>query len=140
MQALLTTFQQPLASSDTPRHSLHGKQRRFGGLKQASSLDCLDERIPQDDLVTQSLNINNPAAFNDGDLLTRSLDSFQGRRSLSSVSINVDSGEKVRKEKMYIKPKFSQFVIYTTRKNVNASIQKKVFPSDPDTYYFFFIF
>ena len=50
------------------------------------------------DLVTQSLNISSAAssAAEGGDLLTRSLDSFQGRRSLSSVSINVDSGEKVR--------------------------------------------
>ena len=101
---MLTTFKQPLASSDTPRHSSHKlrRQRRFtttsAGLKQSSSLDCLDERSSSQDLVTQSLNINTAtsSAAGEGDLLTRSLDSFQGRRSLSSVSINVDSGEKVR--------------------------------------------
>ena len=104
IKALLTTFKQPLASSDTPKHSNHKlrRQRRFtttpAGLKQSSSLDCLDERSSSQDLVTQSLNISSAAssAAGDGDLLTRSLDSFQGRRSLSSVSINVDSGEKVR--------------------------------------------
>ena len=104
IKALLTTFKQPLASSDTPRYSSHKlrRQRRFTttatGLKQSSSLDCLDERSSSQDLVTQSLNISSAAssAAEGGDLLTRSLDSFQGRRSLSSVSINVDSGEKVR--------------------------------------------
>ena len=104
IKALLTTFKQPLASADTPKHSNHKlrRQRRFtttsAGLKQSSSLDCLAERSSSQDLVTLSLNINTAAssAAEGGDLLTRSLDSFQGRRSLSSVSINVDSGEKVR--------------------------------------------
>ena len=104
IKALLTTFKQPLASDDTPKHSSHKlrRQRRFtttsAGLKQSSSLDCLDERSSSQDLVTQSLNISSAAssAAEGGDLLTRSLGSFQGQRSLSSVSINVDSGEKVR--------------------------------------------